>query len=302
MKTLLTFIFEPGFFSSQTVLTALFVSGVAAIVSAVVGIFTVIRGQAFAGHSLADVSSAGGSASYLLGVNPLLGFLGMAILGAGGMELVGVERARGRDLATGVVFGAGLGLAALFLYLDVTTTSTSGTTIAVLFGSMFAIPSRTEFLVVIIGSATLIILIALYRPLLLSSINPEIAAVQGIRVRLVGLVQMLVLGSAVALSAISVGAILSTALLIGPAATALRLAKRPNLAIWLAALIGLGAAWLGILLAYDSADWIPGHNLPVSFLIVMLVFLTYVIASLISGRGRGIASAKIATPIRSGRS
>jgi len=54
-------VFEPGFFSSQPVHVALIVGGITAVVSAVAGVFTVLRGQSFAGHSLADVSTAGGS-------------------------------------------------------------------------------------------------------------------------------------------------------------------------------------------------------------------------------------------------
>ena len=67
-----------GFFASGPVQTALVVGTCAALVSAVIGVFTILRGNAFAGHALADVSSAGGAASFLLGINPLLGFLGMA--------------------------------------------------------------------------------------------------------------------------------------------------------------------------------------------------------------------------------
>ncbi len=44
------------------------------------------------------------------------------------MELIGVQRPRGRDLATGIVLGAALGLAALFLYLDTTSSNTTGAT------------------------------------------------------------------------------------------------------------------------------------------------------------------------------
>src|SRR6202051_1521943 len=123
MDFLLTLIFEPGFFSSEPVHPALAVGGGAALVSGVIGVFTVMRGHSFAGHALADVSSAGGAASYLFGVNPLLGFLGMAVLAAGGMELIGVRQARERDLITGIVLGAGLGLSALLLYFDVTSRS-----------------------------------------------------------------------------------------------------------------------------------------------------------------------------------
>src|ERR1700753_4004628 len=109
-----------GFLASPSVHTALVVGGVVAVASAVVGVFTVIRGQSFAGHALADVGATGGSAAYLLGIAPLWGVLVLTVAGAGAMEAIGVRRPRGRDLATGIVLGAGTGLSALLLYLDTT--------------------------------------------------------------------------------------------------------------------------------------------------------------------------------------
>jgi zinc/manganese transport system permease protein len=286
MPSFLSPIFAPGFLISAPVHTAVIVGGGAAVVSGVVGVFTVMRGQSFAGHALADVSSAGGSASFLLGINPLLGFLGMAVIAAGGMELAGARLVRERDLVTGVVLGAGLGLAALFLYFDVTFHSTTGAAITVMFGSMFAIPGSIVPLALAVGAAALAISALLYRPLLLASLSPELAAVQGVRVRMTGLLHLLVLAFAVALSAMTVGAILSTALLIGPAAIALRLVKRPGLAIAVSVLVGLVATWGGILLAYDSFYWTPGHGWPVSFFIVSLIFLLY-LAATAPGRRQG---------------
>ncbi len=244
--------------------------------SGVVGVFTVIRGQSFAGHTLADVSSAGGAASYLLGINPLLGFLSMGVMAACSMELIRVHLARERDLVTGVVTGAGLGLAALFLYWDVTSSSTTGAAVAVMFGSMFAIPPSIILPALAVGCGALLAMTLLYRPLLLSSLDPDLAAVRGVPVRLVGLLHLIVLALAVALSAITVGAILSTALLIGPAAIALHIARRPGSAICLAAAIGVTTTWGGILIAYDSFNWTSGHGWPVSFCIVALIFICYI--------------------------
>ena len=69
---------------------------------------------------------------------------------------------------------------------------------------------------------------------------------------------------------------LSTALLIGPAATALRLASSPGRAMAAAAAIGTAATWIAILLAYDSYDWPPSrHGWPVSFFVVALVLIAY---------------------------
>ena len=119
-------VIEPGFFSSAPVQVALVIGAIAAIVSGVVGIFTVVRGQSFAGHSLADIGTAGGSAAFLVGVNPLYGFVAMNLVAGGVMELIGIRRPRGRDVATGIVLGAALGLAALFLYFDTTSTTRPG--------------------------------------------------------------------------------------------------------------------------------------------------------------------------------
>ena len=137
------FVFEPGLFSSQPVHIAVVIGSVVAVVSSVVGVFTAMRGQSFAGHSLADVSTAGGSGAFLIGLNPLFGFVGGGVIGAGAMELIGVRRARGRDLATGIVLGASIGIAALFLYLDSTSTSTTGASQQILFGSIFSADRST---------------------------------------------------------------------------------------------------------------------------------------------------------------
>jgi zinc/manganese transport system permease protein len=279
---------QSGFCSSQPVHTALLVGGGAAIVSGIVGVFTVLRGQAFAGHALADISSAGGAAAFLGGINPLLGFLIMALIGGAGMEAFGVRTARERDLVTGVVTGAGLGVAALLLYLTVTTTSARGATITVMFGSMFSIPEAIVPLALAVGLGALALAAVLYRPLLLSSVDADLARVQGIPTRLVGLAFLALLGLAVALSALTVGAILSTALLIGPAATALRLADRPGRALLLAPLIGLATTYTGILIAYDSYGWTGGHGWPVSFCIVTLIFLAYLATSLPRRAGKAL--------------
>jgi zinc/manganese transport system permease protein len=274
-------IFARGFFADSGVQVALAVGAGVAVVGGVVGVFTVMRGQSFAGHAIADLGATGGAAAVLIGVGPLWGFLAIGIAAAGTMELIGIQRPRGRDLATGIVLGAGLGLAALFLYLDSTYHSTSGATVTILFGSVFAISPSTIPIVIVLGLVAVGLVGVTYRPLLLSSISPEIAAARGLRVRVIGMAFLLALAIAVSLAAVTIGAILSTALLVGPAAAALRLTKRPGVAILTASAIGLGATWLGIVLAYDSYDWPPvGHGWPVSFFVVVAVFVSYLLAGL----------------------
>jgi zinc/manganese transport system permease protein len=281
MHQLYTWVFEPGFFASAPVHVAVVIGGAVAVVSAVVGVFTVIRGQSFAGHALGDVSAAGGSGALLIGLTPLTGFIGLGVVGAGVMELIGIQRVRGRDLATGIVLGAAIGLAALFLYLDTSASATTGATQQILFGSIFTATSATIGVIVILSAIAIGGIALICRPLLLSTVSPDIAAARGVPVRLVGIAYMLALAVAVGLSSLAVGAILSTALLIGPAASALRLTRRLSSAVAVAGLIGVAATWAGILLAYDSYYWgAARQGLPVSFFIVAVIFAAYLLSGL----------------------
>jgi zinc/manganese transport system permease protein len=270
-----------GFFASDPVRVALAAGAAAAAVSGVVGVFTVVRGQSFAGHALGDLGTLGGSGAYLAGVNPLWGFVGIGAVVAATMELLGVQRRRGRDIATGVVLGAALGVSALLLYLDTVHTSTTGASVAILFGSLFALsPGSLPAMAGLAAAGTLAVALV-YRPLLLSSVDPGLAAARGVRVRALGLGFLVLMGVTVSLTSMVVGTVLSPALLVGPAATALRLTRRPAASMALAAGIGIAATWAGVVLAYASYRWPPAHQgWPVSFFVVAIVFVVYLVVEL----------------------
>ena len=281
MGHLFRYVIEPGFFGSGPVHIALAVGTVVAVTSAVTGVFTVTRGQSFAGHSLADIATTGGSGAFLVGLNQFWGYLAFGAGAAAFMEMIGIQRRRGRDVATGVVLGAALGLAALFLYLGTQYSATTGASFTILFGSIFVITPSTVPALIVSAVLALATVIALARVLLLSSLSPDLAAARGVPVRAVGAAFLMALAVSVALSAVIIGAVLSTALLIGPAATALRVTKGPVRAAAVAAGIGVAATWLGILLAYDSYYWPPaGRGWPVSFFVVTLIVGGYLVSYL----------------------
>lgn len=277
-----------GFFASPTVHTALAVGGFVAVVAGVVGVFTVVRGQSFAGHALADLGAVGGSGAFLIGVSQLWGFVGAGVIAALLMELIGIRRLQGRDVATGIVFGFGLGLTALFLYWGTTVGGSSNSAVSVLFGSLFVIDPRVIPTVAVLSVVALVLVVVLYRWLLMESIDHELAAARGVPVRLTGVLFLVALALAVELSSLTIGAILSTALLIGPAATALLVTRRFGAAVLLAAALGVAETWLGCLVSYESFYW-AGHasNWPVSFCIVALVFLIYLAVRAGTALGRG---------------
>ena len=119
-------------------------------------------------------------------------------------------------MATGVVLGAALGLAALFLYLGTQASSTTGASFTILFGSVFVLTSSTVPALIASALLALATVVVLARVLLLSSLSTDIAAARGVPVRAVGAAYLMALAVSVALSAVVIGAVLSTALLIGP--------------------------------------------------------------------------------------
>jgi zinc/manganese transport system permease protein len=280
---------EPGLWSNAAVQTGLGVGAVVAIVSALVGLFTVMRSQSFAGHALADVATAGGAGAGVLGVSPLAGFVVGSLVGAGAMEAIGVERVRQRDVATGVVLGAATGLSALFLYLITLNSSSTGSTQLILFGSLFLVTRSTFLVVVGLSAAVCLALASLGRPLLFASLSPDAAKARGVAVTRVALLFTLLVAVTVGLSSIVIGSVLSTALLIGPPAAALRLGRRLSTTFLVASILGVVAVTLGVVLSYDSYFWWPSHRtLPVSFCVVALVVLELVLVNLgrVMGRHR----------------
>ena len=191
-----------------------------------------MRGQSYAGHALADISVTGGSASFLVGISPLWGFVGVGVLAAGVMDMIGIRRPRGRDLATGIVRGAGLG---------------PGRAVPVLGHHAHQHDRRDDHDPVRLHVHHQQLDPAGHRAVQRGraghrgrAVPPAAAQLgqqptwprcAGSAVRLVGALCLVAIALAVSLSAMTIGAILSTALLIGPAATALRLTSRPGLAM-----------------------------------------------------------------------
>ena len=283
MSGLVNVLFAPGFFQNLQVRDAILLGGVVAAISGVVGVFVIIRSQSFAGHAIADFGGAGAAIAFLLGVNTLWGFLGFGVLSAAGVELLG-NRARERDLATGIVLSFALGIESLFLFLDTHYTGQAGAPMMILFGSIFLIKTSTVPIVAALTALTTVILCAVFRPLLLCSIDPELARTRGIPVKAVSLIFMILLALVVEEASLITGALLSTALLIGPAAAAMRITRRMGPALLCSAVLGILSMWLGIILAYDSYLWPPSHRgWPVSFFVCAFILLFYLLTRLTNG-------------------
>jgi zinc/manganese transport system permease protein len=251
-----------------------FIAGtIVAVVTAVMGYFVVLRAQAFAGEALADIGFAGATGAAIFGISSLLGMFFLTLLAAVGMGALG-ERIRGRDVEIGMVLSFALGLGVLFLsiYAQFGTNAAEG--VSVLFGSILSVTRGDVLITLVCGILTLLIIAFLFRPLLFASVDPEVAQTRGVPVRALSIVFLILLGITTAETVLVVGVLLVLALLIAPAATAMRLTRRPLASVTLAVALGLIFTWGGLILAFVGT----GRHLPVSFYITTLAATSYFIS------------------------
>jgi len=245
-----------------------------AIVSAVVGYFLVSRGLTFAGHALSHIGFAGAAGAVLLGLSPLAGLLVFTIGAGFGISLMSKET-RERDLAIGIMLTFALGLGILFLSLYA---GFAERVYAILFGDILGISQADVIVTAIFSLLTIFVLLALFRPLLFSSFDPEVAEARGVPVRALSIAFLILVAITVSMSVQVIGVLLVFTLLVGPAATAMHLVKHPLLAIGLAMVLGVLYIWLGMFLAINVAT----GTWPPSFFISTLSFAVYLPVRLLS--------------------
>jgi len=251
---------------------ALITGSIVAVLAAASGYFLVSRGLTFAGHALPNIGFAGAAGAVLLGVDPVYGLFTFSTAAAIGVGMIGPD-ARERDVAIGVLMTLALGIGLFFLSLYA---GYAQRVYAILFGSILGISAHDVEVTAVSGLIILAVLVFLYRPLLFSTFDPLAAEARGVPLKLLGVAFMVIVAVTVSLSIQMMGALLVFTLLVGPAATAARLVKRPVAAILVSAVLGLMYVWLGVLLAAVSG------TLPVSFFIATLSFLVYLPVRLLS--------------------
>ena len=248
-----------------------------AVLAGLSGYFVVLRGQSFATHMLSQVGFPGAAAGVLVHASPVLGLLVFCMGGALGIGLTGRgvdagRRAEAAAVGSILAFALALGLLFFRLYAG----STEGV-YGFLFGTILGISDQDVLVIAVTTVVALLVVAAVARPLLFSSIDPDAAEARGVPVRAVSIVFLLLLAVAVAVAVQIVGTLLVFALLVTPGAAAMRLTARPGLGVALTTLLSVLFMWGGLAAAYFSL-W------PVGFLVTSLAFATYVAIRLARAR------------------
>jgi len=258
-------------FAAGFMMNAWITATIVAVVAGVVGYFVVLRGAAFPAHAIPKGAFAGAAGASLLGTNTLIGLAVFSLLGALGIGSMG---RRGRqDVVTALALVMMLALGAAFLSR---TTEYEPQIYSLLFGEVLGVSTNQILPVLLLGIVCIAAVAVIYRPLLLSSIVPEVAEAGGIRSRRIEICFLVIVALATAMTVPVVGALLIFSLMFGPPAAARSLTSRPGLDMIASVVIALVTVWVAIAAAYL-------YNWPVGFFVGALGALSY-------GMGRGWAA------------
>jgi len=251
---------------------AFIAGGCIAAASGLVGYFVVLRNQVFTTDALGHVAFTGGMGGLLIGVNLLVGVFGSCIAVALAIGSLG-GRGRGRDVAIGTVFAWVLGLGLLFLSIFTSSRSASAgnTGISVLFGSILGMQQAQAAIASVAGLLTCVAVLAIARPLLFVTLDPEVATSRGVPIRVLTAFFLILVAITVAEAVQAVGALLVFGLMVTPAAVAQNLTTSPYAGMALSAAVALLVVWLGLTLAFYI-------SYPASFFITALAFGSFIVS------------------------
>jgi zinc/manganese transport system permease protein len=271
---------------SGFMVNAWLIGSIVAVVAGVLGFFVVMRGSAFAAHAIPNGAFAGAAGANLIGVNPLFG-LGVFSLAAA-LGIAKLSRRGRADAVTALALVMMLALGAAFLSQS---TEYEPAIFSLLFGEILGVSTSQLWPVIGLGAVSVGAVAVLYRPLLLASVAPEIAAARGLRPERLEVMFLIVLACATTMTVPVVGALLIFTLMIGPPAAARCFSDRALVAMGLSVAIALLTIWGSLASSYTT-------NWPVGFFVGAYSAAWFVIGRLfvVWRRGHGrLAGSRVLT-------
>jgi len=275
------------------ILNALIVGTLIALMAGPLGCFVVWRRMAYFGAAIAHsallgvalalllggylVSATAGtdSMSYRMGISliddPWPVVLLMSLLLAYGLLLLQRRHLLANDTLLGIVAHGSLAIGLLIVAMMATLRID---VMAYLFGDILSIDSNDVIAMSVLSVAVILLIIKQWRPLLSSTVNADMAAVEGVDIRRTDFIFVVMLACVVALGMRIVGVLLIISMLIIPPATARRLVHSPPQMAIMASIIGVLDVWFGLAMAWYA-------DLPAGPAIVAVSTILFVLGMLL---------------------
>jgi ABC-type Mn2+/Zn2+ transport system permease subunit len=225
----------------------LLASVIVGVLCAVMGTYVVLRGMAFLGDAMAHAILPGVAIAYILRGDLLIGAGVAAVVIALSIGFFSKEGTVKEDTAIGILFAAALSLGVALI----STMQTYAVDLShILFGNVLGVSVSDLWLIGGLSLGILLIVILLFKPFLVISFDPVLAATLRLPAELLRNLMLVLLALTVVVSLQTVGVSLAAAMLVTPAATAYLVTRRLAPMMLVSALIGAVSSVVGLYISY----------------------------------------------------
>lgn len=244
---------------------AFWAGGLIGIVAPILGVYLMLRRQVLMADTLSHVSLAGVALGSVMNLNPVISGFAVAVIGALLVEQLRRSYRTYSEVPVAIIMTSGLALAVVLMSLK---TNLSKTFSSYLFGSIVAVSNIQLLMMVVVCIIGLAFFIVLRRPLYNLTFDEETASIGGVQVKGLSFAFAVLTGMTVAAAMPIVGVLLVSALIVLPAALALRVSRSFATAIVIAVVTGLIGIFSGLTTSYHL-NTPPGGTIA----LILLVFL-----------------------------
>ncbi|WP_409021937.1 metal ABC transporter permease [Dellaglioa sp. P0083] len=251
---------------------ALIASLLMAVITPLLGLFLVLRRQSLLADTLSHVSLAGVALGLFVNINPTVTTLIVVLIASVLIEFLSNLYRTYSEVSIAIMMSAGLSIALVLMSLNQGASSMSVQ--QYLFGSIVTISSAQVVILAILTVLIVVLFLLFKKPMYVLTFDEETAFAEGLPVRLMSIIFNAVTGVTIAIMMPIAGALLVSAIMILPAAIAMRLGRSFNLVIIIGVIVGVIGMVGGLMSSYQ-------FNTPPGATITLLFIAIFIICSII---------------------